>query len=472
MRVFAGIFAVTCLAVASIFEARGEWIADQDYVKPKSAAVRQKLEQFRDWKIGLMFHFGVYSQAGITESWPLSDDDAHWSRSDIARKGDSDAFKKWYFDLSRGFDPSLFDPAEWADVAARNGFKYVVLTTKHHDGFCLYNSRYSDYGAAASNCPFSVSGRADIVRALFDACRVRGLGIGAYYSKCDWHHDDYWENSGVGRRTCRATTYDTSKKMGKWNRFRQFTRNQILELVSGYGPIDILWMDGGWVRPSRGMDLNMAEIIEAARKITPGLIAVDRAAVTEYENVLTPEQFVPDRAVRVPWESCFTLSDGWGYHYDDGYKSVREIVHLLVDVVAKGGNLLLNVGPMPNGRLPRPAVERLDALGMWLKKNGEAVYKTRLQEPCRSGRWAFTHSSEGRVFAIRLWKESESMMMRDELPVVTGRGCPRKVVHVATGREVRMTVQEAIWNRMQRFVLCFDDDFVRDESADAFELIY
>lgn len=366
----------------------------------------ERLEWFKDQKLALMTHFGLYSQPGIIESWPLSDRDAHWSRVEVERDVATNGFKEAYYALNRSFNPVRFRPDEWADEAVRGGFKYVIFTTKHHDGFCLYDTKYTDYKTTDRACPFSTNPNADIVKAYFDACRKRGLGIGAYFSKADWHHDDFWENSGIGHVTDRCVTYDTKAHPEKWNRFKAFFRNQLLELVNGYGPLDIVWLDGDWMPKGSDMDLGVEGVIAEARKTMPGLIAVDRHGRNACEDVMTPEQFVPGTVNSNAWESCVTMADNWGYHYDDSYKPSRQLVHMLIDVVAKGGNLALNVGPMPDGRLPRPAVERMREMGAWLGRFGAAIYGTRPVAPCRIGEWAFTRGKDGTVYAIRMWGET------------------------------------------------------------------
>ena len=426
-----------------------------------------RIEWFKDQKIALMMHFGLYSEVGIIESWPLSDADAYWSRNGIERDIATNGFKEAYYALNRSFNPVRFRPDEWADEAVRGGFKYIIFTTKHHDGFCLYDTKYTDYKVTDKRCPYSTNPNADITRMLFDACRKRGLGIGAYFSKPDWHHDDFWENRGIGKFTNRRPTYDRKDDPERWQRFMGYFRNQLLELVNGYGPVDILWMDGDWV----DMDDRMGEIIAEAREKTPGLIAVDRNRKKGgCEDVRTPEQHVPGKASDEAWESCVTMAANWGYHYDDAYKSPRVLIHMLIDVVAKGGNLALNVGPMPDGRLPRPAVERMREMGAWLGKFGGAIYATRPLAPYRKGDWAFTKGKDGTQYAIRLWDENAQVstlfIRRDEaLKTVMA------VRHLVTGETYLAKRVENPARGESGVAFCLPDGFVRDAYADAFELI-
>ena len=411
-------------------------------------------------------HFGLYSIWGITESWPLSTKDAFWARSDVEWTKDDTEFKRQYYALNKCFNPVRFNAKEIAKTAKRCGFRYVAFTTKHHDGFCLYDTKFTDYKTTAPECPYSSNPNADIVKSLFDACRAEGLGISAYFSKPDWHHDDFWEDAGIGRFTSRYPTYELKTNPEKWERYKAFAKKQILELVGGYGPIDILWLDGGWIKPERGWDMDVADIIESARKIQPDLISVDRGAMNEYMNIGTPEQSVPLEALDYPWESCITMSDGWGYHYDDAYKSARELIHLLVDVVAKGGNLALNVGPMPDGRLPHPSVERMEMMGRWLSKHGDAIYATRVAPVCKIKKWRFTCGKDGRIFAVRLWSEGDREFSHLFLNLDKNLGKAIRVTHLATGVEIPFS--ETVGDYERGVVLDIPEGFVRDEFADAF----
>ncbi|MBP5510089.1 MAG: alpha-L-fucosidase [Kiritimatiellae bacterium] len=434
------------------------------YVAPKEAAVIERLEWFKDQKLALMMHFGIYSTLGLKESWPLSDADSKWSRSEVDWTKDSDEFKRQYMNLIKAFNPVRFDPVKWAKAAKEDGFRYVIFTTKHHDGFCLYDSKYSTFKVTAPECPFSSDKRADIVKGVFDAFRAEGLGIAAYFSKPDWHNEDYWENFGVGRTVDRRPTYDVRKNPQKWARFREYTKNQIVELVRDYGKIDVIWLDGGQVKRSAGLDIDIEDIIAEARKYNPALISADRTAGGACENVITPEQSIPKEPIAVPWESCITIGRWWGYHFEDEYKPVRKIVHMLIDVVAKGGNLALNVGPQPDGRLPHQALKRMAALGVWLKGNGEAIYETRPLPPFRKGDWAFTRNRKtGAECAIRLWKEGENKVLRQTIPLA-GNTAVRSVKHLASGMSVPFTASA------EGITLALPEKFPFDENADVFVL--
>ncbi|MCQ2392793.1 MAG: alpha-L-fucosidase [Kiritimatiellae bacterium] len=436
----------------------------KNYVAPKEPAVIEHLEWFKDQKFGLMMCMGLYSELGMMESWSLSDQDASWSRKRV-EWAQGDDFKRRYLDLIRSFNPVRINAADWAKVAKAAGCKYLIFTTKHHDGFCLWDTKFSDFKTTNPSCPFATNARADIVRHVFDAFRAEGLGISCYFSKPDWHHPDYWDNCGIGIKTTRNPSYNWRKDTTRWNRFRTYTRNQLLELVGNYGKIDVLWLDGGQVRPQNGQNVHMEEILAAARKIQPWLISADRTVGGPCEDFITPEQTVPKVPVMVPWESCITLGTSWGYAFDDTYKSVRTIVHMLVDIVAKGGNLALNVGPRPDGCFPKPAIERLEGIGKWLKTNGAAIYDTRVASPYRTTDWAYTAGRAGEVYAIRLWKDEAKDRARTLTIDCDHPEKFSKVVHLGSGRTLVPTVVNG------RLSVTVPADIAFDADADAFKLL-
>ncbi len=373
---------------------------------PEATWLPQRLDWFQDLKFGFMMHWGAYSQWGCIESWPLVEVDK-WARPDelpawIERGKDIERFKQDYWALPKTFNPVRFDPERWAAVAKAAGMKYVVFTTKHHDGFSMFDTKLTDFRITAPNVPFHTNARSNVVREVFNAFRQEGFGIGAYFSKADWHCPDYWDPSRPART--RNPNYDPLQEPAKWHKFVEFTYGQIEELMTGYGPIDILWLDAGQVRPPQ-QDIQMDRLVAMARRHQPRLIVVDRTVGGRYENYRTPEQQVPDKPLPYVWETCMTMGDQWSFKPHDNYKSTHQLIHLLVDIVGKGGNFLLNVGPQPDGQLPADAVQRLKEIGDWMKVNSEAIYGTRPIAPYKEDPIVFTQKGRG-VYAIYLAPQS------------------------------------------------------------------
>jgi len=368
--------------------------------------VLEKLERFRDMKLGLMLHWGPYSIWGAVESWPICNAEPYgrdalpaWEQSGK----DVERFMEMYFALNRQFDPVDFDPEAWADAATDAGMKYLVFTTKHHDGFSMFDTGQTEYRITHPSCPFHQNPNANVTRVLFDAFRRCDFQIGAYLSKADWHHHDYWNSDAP--RLAREANYDADQHPVAWGRYVDFVHKQVEELMTGYGPVDILWLDSDWVRAPHE-DIDMPRLAAMARTHQPGLIVVDRAVGGRYENYRTPEQTVPDAFLEGVWESCITMGDQWSFNPADKYKSARDLIHMLIRIVARGGNLLLNIGPGPDGCLPQEARDRLAEIGSWLGINGEAIYGTRPISPHEDGDVYLTRKGDT-VYAIVLAEEGQ-----------------------------------------------------------------
>lgn len=380
------------------------YTAPEEYVAPRSPEVQEHLKWFMGLKLGFMMHWAPGCQLGTYESWPLSDGDGEWSQEDFTWAS-REVCKQQYRDANKTFNPVKFSAAAWAELAQECGFRYLLFTTKHHDGFCMYDTGTTDYKITAPDCPFHTNPDADVVGALYREFRRRGLAISVYFSKPDWNSPYYW-NPAFGTAPDRNVNYDVDEHPELWEKYVQFTHEQIRELCTNYGKVDVLWLDGGWVRPdNRGQDIRLGEIVEEIRSTTqPHLIVCERTCGGEYENFITPEKTVPDTALTVPWETCTTVGEKFSFHYTDTFKSGRALVHLLLDVVSKGGNLALNVAPQPDGMLPAPAVRSLRDLGTWMKLFGGGIYGTTICPPYFEDRLFYTRRGD-RVFVFYAYDE-------------------------------------------------------------------
>ncbi|OGV75310.1 MAG: hypothetical protein A3K19_18475 [Lentisphaerae bacterium RIFOXYB12_FULL_65_16] len=385
----------------------------QDETAQQPDWLKKRLEWFMDLRFGLFLHWGPYSQWDCCESWPLVPADT-WARPDqlkcwTERGKDLKRFSADYRNLNRTFNPTRFAPDVWAELAESAGMKYITFTTKHHDGFCMFDTATTDYRVTHADCPFHSNRRANIFHEVVDAFRSRGLAISCYFSKSDWHSPYYW--SPDTPPVDRNPNYDTRKRPELWAKFVDFVHRQVEELMTGYGKIDVLWLDGGQVRPPL-QDIQMDKLAAMARTHQPGLLIADRTVGGAHENIVTPEQQIPEKPLGVPWESCMTLGQHWKYVPNDTYKPARQVIHMLAETTSKGGNLLLGVGPTPEGTIPAEAAERLTDIGRWLRTNGEAIYGSRPVAPYQAGAVRFT--AKGRyVYAIILAQEGEILPPRE-----------------------------------------------------------
>lgn len=405
-----------------VFEA---YAASKEWTPPNDPAVLKKLQEWQNQKLGLLITWGTYSQWGIVESWSLVTSRHPWNhRPERYARLDDRAYKKVYENLITTFNPTKFDPGKWAAAAKDAGVKYVMLMSKHHDGFCMWDTATTDYKITSKQCPFHTDGRADTIKQMSVAFRRQGLRTGIYFSKADWHSPDYWSpdlppGSGQG------PNFKPRERPEQWKKFKEFTWKQIAELMTGYGPQDILWLDGGAVRPPNA-DIDMNGLAAMARAHQPGLIVVDRTVHGENENYITPEGRIPDHYLPYPWETCMTMGTAWPYKPNDQFKSAGTLIRNLCRIVARNGNYLIGIGPDANGEFDPTVYVRLKELGAWIAVNGEAIYDTRPVKPYEHGDCVFTGKRNGVVYAIVLTRDDtgtlpEKVSIPSELAANTGK---------------------------------------------------
>ncbi len=431
----------------------GQETEESRYVPETDPLVLAKLEQWQDLKFGLLMHWGTYSQWGIVESWSICPEEYGWCERKMGSDpGNYNTYVKEYEALKNTFNPIKFDPEKWAAAAAQAGMKYVIFTTKHHDGFCMFDTKYTDYKITDPSCPFSINPKANVTKEIFDAFRAKGLWTGTYFSKPDWHCPWYWSPAYPPRD--RNVNYEPEANPELWQKYVDFTHSQIMELVSEYGPVDILWLDGGWVskkskekirewydnalesstdgylkRRVINQDIHMDELVEKVREKQLGILVVDRAVHGKNQNYLTPENRVPEKALDYPWESCIISGGGWSYTPNAKYMSGREGVQLLVDIVAKGGNLLLNIAPSPEGEWQQGAYDLLQEFAGWMKVNAEAIYKTRAMAPYKENNICMTQKNDDIVYFYYMVAEEEKELP-EEITIASYRPQKGAEVHL------------------------------------------
>jgi len=326
-----------------------------------------RMKWFRDARFGMFIHWGLYSEAAGEINGRHVGNAGEW----IMETGHIKVSE--YAGLVQKFNPVKFDAKEWVRIAKDAGMKYMVITSKHHDGFGLWRSELTDW------CIKSTPFQRDPLKELAAACKDAGITFCLYHSIMDWHHSDW---------PTRRAWNDTATGKPDMDKYTAYTKSQLKELLTGYGPLGLLWFDGEWEKPwthERGVDL-----YNYLRGLQPDLIINNRVgkgragmngmnkgdAVGDYG---TPEQQIPATGFGpgVDWESCMTMNGTWGYRKDDqNWKSATTLIRNLIDCASKGGNYLLNVGPTGEGLIPDASVERLAAMGKWMKVNGEAIYET------------------------------------------------------------------------------------------------
>lgn len=346
-------------------------------------AIPDEWRWFPEARFGMFIHWGPYSRIGRGEQ-PLF-------REHLDQRA--------YAAMACDWCPTRFDAAAWARVAKRAGMRYAILTSRHHDGFCLWNSQCTDYTSASQ-----AAGR-DFVREYVDAFRAEGLRVGLYYSLADWRIPAYWE----------GPAHDPAG----WERFCSYVHAQVRELVTNYGRLDVLWFDGAW--PHSAEDWRAAELVAMIRELQPGILINNRlgrsaegatsadggagpGAATEWGDFGTPEHHIIAEPGRL-WESCQVSTWRlWGHARGERWRPADVLLDMLVEAASKGGNLLLNVGPTPEGELPAAFVARAEALGRWLAVHGEAIYGAEAGDVCEFITYGYqTVKGNALYLIVRFW---------------------------------------------------------------------
>jgi alpha-L-fucosidase len=401
------------LALAILLFVTLDAVAQKNFLQETKAERDQRMEWWRDATFGMFIHWGAYAVPageykgqevkGIGE-WIM-----HTANIPIPE----------YEQFVKAFNPTAFNADEWVRTAKDAGVRYIVITSKHHEGFCLWDSKVTQYDIMEAS-PF----KRDILKELSDACKKHGVKLCFYHSIMDWHQPD--------AESKKDYTHQNTPNPD-WSRYREtYLKPQLKELIEKYDPA-VLWFDGEWIpewTEDQGRDL-----YNYLRSLKPNLIINNRVGkgragmqgMSKYNDAAgdfgTPEQEILEGTSDADWESCMTMNDTWGFKKSDhNWKSAETLIHNLIDIAAKGGNYLLNVGPTAEGRIPPESVERLSEMGQWLKQNGEAIYATRSLKQYKEGdHIKFTVSRDGKyTYAILTSNPGSSVTLKQVIPAKGG----------------------------------------------------
>lgn len=372
---------------------------------------------FPDAKLGIFVHYGIYAVDGVAESWSMYN-------GEITREA--------YLKQLGGFTASNYDPRAWAELFAKAGAKYAVLTSKHHDGVALWNAPHSTY-----NTVHHTPAARDLVTPYAEALREQGLKVGLYFSHPDWTHPDYAtvqaENDPDFKPNPLSVAPVGAQDQERWTRFRAQYHEQVEDLVTRWRP-DLIWFDGEWERSDEQWAAR--RLGDRILELSPATILNDR--IRTHADYASPEQSLPFTAPDGPWELCLTVNDSWGFqHEDTNWKSVRQIVRYFTETIGLGGNLLLDVGPREDGTIPAEAAERLERLGGWIAKHAEAVYGTSAGLPAGHHYGPSTLSKDRQTVYLVCYdipREAISVRgLQNEVKRVTLLGSGRELRHSRTG---------------------------------------
>jgi alpha-L-fucosidase len=345
---------------------------------------------FGDAKLGIFIHWGIYAVKGVSESWSFHNHQISYED---------------YMSQLDGFTAEKWDADEWASLFHRAGAKYAVMTTKHHDGVALWDTKANDLSTVKKT-----PAARDLVTPYVNALRDQGLKVGLYYSHLDWSHPDYavFENPNPGKEFNEFCHWDQPTDWGRWEIFLKFHHQQLEELCTEFGDVDLMWFDGDWERSSE--DWRFEHLIHDLNQWQPEMVINSR--VWGKGDYKTPEQGIPIVPPTGPWEFCVTMNDSWGWQVgDNNYKSSGEIIQMFCETIGMGGNMLLDIGPHADGTIPAEQVERLEALGAWLGRNGEGVYRTKAGLPHGHFAGPSTLSKSGSTLYLFVYGDPKGTIM-------------------------------------------------------------
>ncbi|MDR1601502.1 MAG: alpha-L-fucosidase [Tannerella sp.] len=359
----------------------------------------EKLEWWKDARFGMFIHWGPVSLKGT---------EIGWSRGREISVSEYDS-------LYLKFNPVKFNAREWVSIARAAGMKYIVFTSKHHDGFCNWDTKYTDYNIMHS--PFC----RDVMKELAEACREQGMALGFYHSTCDWHHPDF-PLTGQGGSVAR--------EVSNIDRYTEYLKNQSVEIIEKYGPLLVMWYDV----PQCFDSIRGQSVIDRIRTVQPGILVNNRTgAKGDFD---TPEQYIGDFQDTRPWETCMTIADQWAWKPDDRVKSLEQCLHGLIRSAGGDGNFLFNVGPKSDGKIEPLQVERLKEMGQWLLKYGHTIYGTR-GGPYKPDVWGVSTRKDNRIFLHILRRDLEGVKI-----VLPDIGLKILSCRLVDGGDVKLTSTE------------------------------
>jgi alpha-L-fucosidase len=412
------------------------------------AGSADRLNWFREAKFGMFIHWGPYSVAGVEASWPILRPDGEITEAE-------------YRALPARFNPTLFDPHAWVALAKSAGQRYMVFTTKHHDGFCMFDSLYTSY--KITRTPYGK----DIVKMLADACHRDDMPLGFYYSPPDMNHPGFRDTSKLS-----ATNYRGEPERPEWPLYLDYMGLQLDELLTRYGSVVEMWFDS--VDPKVQAEYDGQRFLDQVRRLQPATVVNDRLGVPA--DFITPEQFIPKaipvKGVRMdspdhsaadkmavaiprpedfqPWETCMTINNTWAYRpQDHNFKSTDALIRMLIEVISRGGNFLLDVGPQPDGRIQPEFVERLQAMGEWTKRNAAAIYDSTFG-PIQGEAAYRTTSRAGIVYVFVMDADARELLVGSlDRPVhqvkLVATGKP--LTFHTSGKDTRIPLDKALWEQ-------------------------